>query len=171
MGPVIANSSGYQVFSVYGACAPLGFFFGLFFAGIAAQYHAWRWYFFIGAVFAAISFVLAWVSVPSDKDERAKFQIKMDWPGTILIVSGLILVVYAITDSSRAEHGWRSPNIYITFCAGFILLLLAVYVEGWVAEQPLLPSDIWRDPMFPAVVGAMFMQYGGLGIFLLYSTF
>lgn len=95
----------------------------------------------------------------------------MDWPGTILIVSGLILVVYAITDSSRAPQGWRSPNILVTFVAGVCMLLGAVYVEGWVAEQPLLPSHIWRVPMFPAVVAAMFMQYGGLGIFLLYSTF
>lgn len=104
-------------------------------------------------------------------EEHSTYKIKMDWPGMICIVSGLILVVYAITDSSRGELGWRAPNIYITFCAGVIMLLLAVYVEGWVAEQPLLPSDIWRVPMFPAVVGAMFMQYGGLGIFLLYSTF
>ncbi|RPB16171.1 putative MFS multidrug transporter [Morchella conica CCBAS932] len=159
------------VFSFYGACAPLGFFFGIFFAGVSAQYSSWRSYFFIGAIFAAISFVLAWVSVPSDRDERSAFKIKMDWPGTILIVSGLILVVYAITDSSRAPQGWRSPNILVTFVAGVCMLLGAVYVEGWVAEQPLLPSHIWRVTMFPAVVAAMFMQYGGLGIFLLYSTF
>lgn len=40
-----------------------------------------------------------------------------------------------------------------------------------MAEQPLLPVEIFKVKMFPAVVGAMFMQYGGLGIFLLYSTY
>ncbi|KAL7273412.1 hypothetical protein RUND412_003738 [Rhizina undulata] len=159
------------VFSVYGACAPLGFFFGVFSAGLAAQYLSWRWYFFIGAFSTTVSFVLAFLCVPSDKDDRDTFPIKMDWPGAILIVSGLILVVFALTDSSNAKDGWRTPYIPVTFCSGVIILACAVYVEGWVAEQPLLPFDIFKVKMFPAVVGAMFMQYGGLGIFLLYSTF
>ncbi|TGZ80978.1 MFS multidrug transporter-like protein [Ascodesmis nigricans] len=159
------------VFSLYGACAPLGFFIGIFFAGVSAQYLNWRWYFFIGAGWTALSFFLAWASMPSDKDERAAFGIKMDWIGTVLIVSGLILVVYALTDCGHTPQGWRAPQIPITFCAGIIILGIAVWWEGWMAEQPLLPVDIFKVKMFPAVVGAMFTQYGGLGIFLLYSAF
>ncbi|PUU76499.1 major facilitator superfamily domain-containing protein [Tuber borchii] len=159
------------VFSMYGACAPIGFFLGIFFAGISAQYLSWRWYFFIGAIFGAISFVLAWLCVPSDKEERAVYNIKMDWPGAILIVSGLILVVFSITSCSSAENGWRTPYIPVTFFSGVGFLLVAVWVEGWKAAQPLLPFEIWKVPKFGAVVAAMFMQYGGLGIFLLYSTF
>lgn len=109
--------------------------------------------------------------MPSDNDERASFGIKMDWVGTGLIVSGLILVVYAFTDCGHTPKGWRAPQIPITFCSGIILLSIAVWWEGWVAEQPLLPADIFQVKMFPAVVGAMFMQYGGLGIFLLYTAF
>ncbi|RPB00233.1 putative MFS multidrug transporter [Choiromyces venosus 120613-1] len=159
------------VFSMYGACAPLGFFLGIFFAGVSAQYLSWRWYFFIGAIFAAVSFVLAWVCVPSDKEERAAYNIKMDWAGAILIVFGLILVVFSITNYSNAGKGWRTPYIPITLFAGVGFLLVAVWVEGWKASQPLLPFEIWKVPKFGSVVAAMFMQYGGLGIFLLYSTF
>lgn len=154
---------------MYGACAPLGFFVGIFFAGLSAQLLSWRWYFYIGAAFSAVSFLLAWVSMPSDKEERAAFKIKMDWPGTFFIVSGLVLLVFALTDC--AAVGWRTPYIPITFSCGVVLLGAAVYWEGWRAEQPLLPRDIFNVKMFPAVVMAMFMQYGGLGIFLLYSTY
>jgi len=156
---------------MYGACAPIGFFLGIFFAGISAQYLSWRWYFFIGAIFAAVSFALAWLCVPSDKEERAVYNIKMDWPGAILIVSGLILVVFSITNCSNTEKGWRTPYILVTLFSGVGLLLVAVWVEGWKAAQPLLPFEIWKVPKFGSVVAAMFMQYGGLGIFLLYSTF
>ncbi|PWW71613.1 MFS multidrug transporter [Tuber magnatum] len=159
------------VFSVYGACAPLGFFLGIFFAGISAQILSWRWYFFTGAIFATVSLVLAWVCVPSDKEGRAAYNIKMDWPGAILILSGLILVVFSITNYSNAEKGWRTPYLPITFSFGVALLLVAVWVEGWRATQPLLPFEIWKVPGFVSVVAAMFVQYGGLGIFLLYSTF
>jgi MFS family permease len=132
---------------------------------------SWRWYFFIGAILSAISFFLAWASMPSDKDERAALGIKMDWPGTVLIVSGLILIVFAFTASPGAPQGWKTPFIAITFTAGIVILGVAVWWEGWMAEQPLLPVEIFKVKMFTAVVGAMFMQYGGLGIFLLYSTY
>ncbi|KAK5012914.1 hypothetical protein LTR39_003915, partial [Cryomyces antarcticus] len=43
------------VFSIYGAMAPLGFFAGIFFAGVAAQFTTWRWYFFIGTILTSIT--------------------------------------------------------------------------------------------------------------------
>jgi MFS family permease len=144
---------------------------GIFFAGLAAQLMSWRWYFFIGAILTAISFFLAWASMPSDKDERAALGIKMDWPGTVLIVSGLILIVFAFTALPSAPQSWKTPYIPVTFSAGIVILCVAAWWEGWMAEQPLLPVEIFKVKMFPAVVGAMFMQYGGLGIFLLYTTY
>lgn len=40
------------IFSIYGAMAPLGFFIGIFVAGISGQYIGWRWYFWIGSILA-----------------------------------------------------------------------------------------------------------------------
>lgn len=161
------------MFSLYGACAPLGFFVGIFFAGLAAQLLSWRWYFFIGALLSVAVFFLAWATMPNttSEEERAARGKRMDWPGTVLIVSGLILVVYALTDCAGAPGGWREPYILITLCTGVVVLGAAVWWEGWRAEQPLLPADIFSVDGFPAVVGAMIFQYGGLGIFLLYTTF
>jgi hypothetical protein len=109
--------------------------------------------------------------MPSDKDEKAAFGIKMDVPGSILIVSGLVVVVFSLMQSSVARDGWRTPYISVLFCTGLMILAIAVWWEGWKAKQPLLPVDIFKVKMFPAVLGAMFMQYGGLGIFLIYSAY
>lgn len=95
----------------------------------------------------------------------------MDWPGAVLIVSGLILVTFAIIDSSHAPQQWRTPYIIATFIIGILLLLISIYVEGWLVSEPLLPSSIFKVPRMPALMIALFLTYGSLGIFLLYATF
>lgn len=159
-----------MVFSIYGAMAPFGFFAGIFFAGLSAEYTTWRWYFFIGAILTFFTAVIAFFAVPSDHQERRGNGVRMDWWGTLTISAGLILVVFAITDASHAPSGWATPYIPLTLVVGMITLCAAFYVEGWVAEQPLLPFDVFGTKyMRPFVVGLMF-AYSTLGLFLLYVT-
>ncbi|KAJ9668529.1 hypothetical protein H2201_001170 [Coniosporium apollinis] len=155
------------VFSIYGACAPLGFFIGIFFAGVAAEYATWGWYFWIGAAMTAVTAVIAYFTVPSDIEERKGLGIEMDWPGAILSSCGLILVVYAITDSSHAPNGWATPYIYSLLIVGVLVLGATVYVEGWVAEMPLLPFDLFDVKYMKPLILALFFTYGSLGIFML----
>jgi MFS family permease len=158
------------VFSVYGSMAPLGFFIGIFFAGVAGQYAGWRWYFFIGAILTALTTVVAYLTIPSDYQERKNNGVKMDWLGSATVVCGLILVVFAITQSSHASNGWATPYIPVTLILGVLILGGAFYIEGWVAEQPLLPFEVFRIKyMRPFILGLLF-AYGTLGIFLLYAT-
>jgi len=158
------------VFSIYGAMAAFGFFVGIFFAGVAAEYATWRWYFFIGAMLTFITLVVGYFTCPNDYAEHKNNGVKMDWWGSLTTVVGLILLVFAITDSSHAPQGWRTPYIYVTLILAVISLGAAFYVEGWVAEQPLLPFDVFRIKcMRPFILGLLF-AYGTLGIFLLYAT-
>ncbi|KAH8598189.1 MFS multidrug transporter-like protein [Bisporella sp. PMI_857] len=161
------------VFSIYGACAPMGFFIGIFFAGVTAEYTLWGWYFWIGTILTAITAVTSYLTIPSDILEKrsSPTKPKMDWMGSILIVTGLILFTFAIIDSAHAPQRWNTPYIYILFTVGCVLLLGSIYVEGWHATQPLLPSSIFRVPRMPALMIALFFTYGSLGIFLLYATF
>jgi MFS family permease len=158
------------VFSIYGACAVVGFFVGIFFAGVVGQYTRWGFYFWIGAVLAAITAVSSVLSIPSDSAERRKNGITMDWLGSGFIVSGLTLTVYAITDSSHAPQGWRTPYIPTLLGLGCLLLGAAFYVEGWVAKLPLLPFDVFAVKSMKPLTVALFFNYGTLGIYLLYVT-
>lgn len=158
------------VFSIYGCAAPLGFFIGVFIAGVTGNFLEFGWYFWIGAMLVSTTIVAAIFAVPNDNEERKAMGIQMDWLGSILIVSGLILVIFAITDASHAPDGWRTPYIYVTLILGTLLLGISLYVEGWVAANPLLPFDLFKVPYLPALFVALFFSDGVLGIFLLYAT-
>lgn len=158
------------IFSLYGASAPLGFFFGVFVAGLAGELLSFGWYFWIGAMIIFSIFGTAYYTVPSDVEEHRERGVMMDWIGSGLIVSGLILVVFALTDSSHAPQGWKTPYIIFTLIIGVMLLILAAWVEGWVASQPLLPFDLFRVPYLTPLMIALFFSYGVLGIWLLYAT-
>jgi MFS family permease len=158
------------VFALYGTSAVVGFFVGIFVAGIVGQFLRWGFYFWIGAILSAITLGTSIFSIPNYRKERVQNNIKMDWFGAATIVSGLVLVVFAITESAHAEKGWRTPYIPTLFVVGCLSLFLAVYIEGWVAELPLLPADIFAVPAMTPLILALFMLYGTWGIFSVYGT-
>ena len=80
----------------------------------------------------------------------------MDYLGAILIASGLILLVFSITQSAHAPHGWRTPYIPVCLVVGILSLLCAAYVEARVASQPLLPPSIVLTPsMTPLLISIL----------------
>ncbi|OCT51970.1 putative MFS-type transporter [Cladophialophora carrionii] len=158
------------VFALYGTSAVVGFFVGIFFAGLVGQFLSWGWYFWFGAILVGITLITSILSIQNDWHERRQNNIQMDWLGAATIVPGVVLVVFAITESAHAQQRWRTPYIPALFCLGCILLFAAVYVEGWVAKSPLLPADIFTVPCMSQLVIAMLFLYGNVGILLLYGT-
>ncbi|KAL9108870.1 MAG: hypothetical protein Q9227_006401 [Pyrenula ochraceoflavens] len=158
------------VFSIYGACAVVGVFFGIFFAGLVGQFSRWEYYFWIGAILASITTITAYFSIPSDMAEKRKQKIPMDWWGTPLLVTGLVLIVFAVTDSSHAPQKWKTPYIATSLAVGCVILGVAMYVEGWKAERPVLPFDLFRVTYMKPLTFALLLNYGTLGVFLLYTA-
>ncbi|KAJ6114533.1 hypothetical protein N7486_000311 [Penicillium sp. IBT 16267x] len=146
------------VFSVYGACAALGFFAGFFISGICGQFLTWRWYFYIGAILSAIMAASSIFSISRDYYEKKELGIRTT------------LFVFAIADSSYAPQGWKTPYIIVFFVLGIIFLGAMAYVEGRIVPNPLLPSDIFKVKHMAALVIALLFLYGSLGIFLLYGV-
>ena len=159
------------VFGVYGAFAPIGFFFGIMIGGVAGQFLTWRWYFWIGAIVIAAILAISLLTIPRDFRGANPSGVKMDWLGALTIVPGLVLVVFAITDSSSAPNGWASPQIIATLIIGVLLLCTAIYLQGWVCKNPLLPPDLFRPKYMKRMVLALFLVYGAFGVFLFYSSF
>jgi uncharacterized membrane protein HdeD (DUF308 family) len=94
----------------------------------------------------------------------------MDWLGAATIVPGLLLVVFAITESSHSPSGWSTPYIYTTLLIGLIFLCGACYVEGWKAESPLLPFDLFKVKGMRPLIASLFLTYGVFGIYLFYAS-
>ncbi|WKT52427.1 Major facilitator superfamily [Fusarium oxysporum f. sp. vasinfectum] len=158
------------VFGLYGACGCLGFYVGILIAGICAQLINWSWFFWIGAICEAVVLLCGLLTVPK-KFGHGNANVHMDWYGLLTIVPGLCLVIYSLTDGGHAPEGWRSPRIYATFVAGALLLLAAVYVEGWVAKDPLLPPHLFRVKYMRRITFGLLCTYGVFGLFLFYGTF
>lgn len=147
---------------------PLGFFFGVFIAGVTGSFLDFGWYFWIGAILIFSTLMAALWTVTNDFRKTAS--MKMDWLGSGLLICALILIVFALTDGSHAPQGWSTPYIYTLLIVGFILLACFCWVEGWKAENPLLPPDLFEGLQIKVFFFAICLSYGCLGTFLLYST-
>jgi MFS family permease len=159
------------VFSLYGAFAPVGFFTGIFFAGIAAQFMTWGWFFWIGSFILAAVGVVAYLCIPNREQDKHAQGVKMDWLGTATVIPGLILIIFALTDGSHAPNGWATPYIPVTFVIGWLFIAAFIYIEAKVAEQPLLPGDMFSVKGMKPLTIALFFQYGTFGIFIFYASF
>jgi MFS family permease len=159
-----------MMYSIYGAFACVGFYFGIFFGAIAGQFLNWRWYFYIGSIFVLLVIVVGFTTIPRNLGDQNKDAI-MDWWGMVTVVPGLVLVVYAFSEGGHAEHGWRSPSIFVTFVIGVLLLCVFVYIEGWVAVQPLLPSELFKPKYMKRLCFGLFCSYGVFGLYLFYSSY
>ena len=159
------------VFAIYGTSAVFGFFGGIFVAGIVGQFLRWGFYFWIGGMLTAVTLISSIFSIPhSRSDEKLLRSTKMDYPGAFTIVCGLVLVVFAITQSAHASSGWRTPYIPVCFALGMLSLLAAAYIETHIASDPLLPASIFTTPSMTPLVCSIFLLYGTWGIFSVYGT-
>ncbi|KAI5285907.1 hypothetical protein KEM52_002222, partial [Ascosphaera acerosa] len=159
-----------MVFSIYATCGCLGFFYGILISGVAAQFITWKWYFWLGAISAAVTLAAALLFVPSDVHQSRQRGVRMDWWGSLFIVAGLALVVFGLTQSAHVDKGWRQPYVSVLFVVGCLLLAVAFYVEGWLAQHPLLPFEVFRVRHMKTFVLALWFFLGCSGIFLFYGT-
>lgn len=163
------------VLGLYSGCAPLGFFAGFLTAGALPE-GKYQWYFWIASALSAVTAVTAFLTVPHDKTDRKTLGLKMDWLGAFLITSGLILVAYALavvpygTGFSTHKNAFSYPNVYGPFCSGVACLVLAVWVEGWLATCPLLPLDFFRPRSVTAFCLAGLCFYASYGVWLYNSS-
>src|SRR5580700_1473247 len=80
-----------RAFGVYGAIAGAGGAVGLLLGGVLTEYLSWRWCLYVNVVLAVVAVAAAARLLerhPRDPD------VHVDWPGTILVATGLVAVVY-----------------------------------------------------------------------------
>ncbi|OTA96516.1 hypothetical protein M434DRAFT_27653 [Hypoxylon sp. CO27-5] len=158
------------VFSLYGAAACVGFYFGIILGALTSQLSNWTVYFWVGTGLVFLVILTGFFTIPRNLGHDGA-DVRMDWWGVCTIVPGLTLVVYALTDGGNAPDGWRTPYIYVTFIIGALFLGAAVYVQGWVSAQPLLPADLFRPKYMKRISTFIFCGFGVFSIFLFYSSF
>jgi EmrB/QacA subfamily drug resistance transporter len=154
-----------RAFGVYGAIAGAGGAVGLLLGGVLTEYLSWRWTLYVNvvlAVFAVTGAVRLMASQPRDPD------VQIDWPGTVLVVAGLVAVVYGLSEANTA--GWGAPATLALLAAGVVLLAAFVLTEMRV-QHPLLPLRIavnrFRGGAYLAI-GLSAIGIFGIFLFLTY---
>jgi EmrB/QacA subfamily drug resistance transporter len=125
-----------KAFGIYGAISGAGGAVGLLLGGTLTEYASWRWCLYINLVFAVAGVVGGLMKL---KDEPAANRDRLDWPGVITAVSGLVSLVYGL--GSAESDGWSSPKTYLFIIAGVIILGAFVAIERR-AKTPLLPLRV-----------------------------
>jgi EmrB/QacA subfamily drug resistance transporter len=125
-----------KAFGVYGAIAGAGGAVGLLLGGVLTEYLSWRWCLYVNVILAVVAVAGAVrLLAPQARDPA----VRIDWPGTVLVVAGLVSLVYGL---SKAEtSGWGAPTTLVLLAVGAVLLVAFVLVERRVAH-PLLPLRI-----------------------------
>jgi EmrB/QacA subfamily drug resistance transporter len=123
---------------VWGAVGAFGAVAGVLLGGILTDALSWEWIFFLNVPVGIAAFVSTPFLLSESRDEQAQ---SFDVPGAVLVTSGLVVLVYAITQAN--EYGWSSVETIGLFAAS--AALLAGFI-GWEsrASQPLMPFSIFR---------------------------
>ncbi|HEX2495460.1 MAG TPA: DHA2 family efflux MFS transporter permease subunit [Gaiellaceae bacterium] len=123
---------------VWGAVGAFGAVAGVLLGGILTDWLSWEWIFYINVPVGLAALALTPVLLTESRDAHVK---SFDVPGAVFVTSGLITLVYAITQAN--DYGWGSVETIGLFVAAGALL--AAFV-GWEArvKEPLMPFSIFR---------------------------
>jgi MFS family permease len=155
------------VFSLFGAMAPWGFVIGAIFASVFSQLTWWPWTFWSYAFACWGLSIFSVIAVPKSLAHDAQFAGRtdrpgMDWTGSTLGVSGLVLVNVAWNNAPL--FGWGTPHVYFLLIIGLLCLVAFVWVEAR-AVSPLIPVSVLTKPVVytMALVG---IGWGSFGIWI-----
>jgi EmrB/QacA subfamily drug resistance transporter len=125
-----------KAFGVYGAIAGAGGAVGLLLGGVLTEYLSWRWCLYVNVALAVVAVTGAIRLLERHPRDPG---VHIDWPGTALVVAGLVAVVYGLSEAET--KGWGAPTTVALLPAGVVLLTAFVLAERRVAH-PLLPLRI-----------------------------
>lgn len=99
----------------------------------------WRWTFFVCVPLAVVALILLQITL---KIPHIKRPAKIDWLGSILLTSGVSLLLIWVSFAGNSDYyGWWSWQTAAMVGGGVLLLALLVVVESRVA-QPIIPLKI-----------------------------
>jgi len=81
--------------------------------------------------------------IPSTEDRR------VDWIGASLVTSGLVLIVFVLSDGSIAPQGWKTSYIIALLIIGILLIAAFLVWEAYLERAEKLPgarTSVWTPP-------------------------
>lgn len=165
------NLSGFSLWGLgAGLGAPLG--------GFINDHIGWRWAFLFqvrlpasphpmmnGSVtrdscqvpFLVVSMILVSIFVnvhlPTQSQSAREKLARIDYFGSLTLVIGVGSLLLAVTLKTAEGLAWANPWVWGLFIISVIFLVGFVYVEGWIAKEPIMPLRLLkqRTPLAVAI--------------------
>jgi EmrB/QacA subfamily drug resistance transporter len=155
-----------KALGAWGAVGAFGAVAGVLLGGILTDLLSWEWIFFVNIPVGVGAFVLTPFLIGESRDATAK---SFDLPGAVLVTSGLVALVYAITQAN--DYGWASLETTGLFAAAAALLAGFLAWEAR-AKDPLMPFSIFRlRTVVGANVAGLVMGTAMFGMFLMLTLY
>jgi EmrB/QacA subfamily drug resistance transporter len=152
-----------KAIGVYSFVASAGGSIGLLAGGAITQAISWHWIFFVNLPIAVVTAFFAVRLL--GRDRGIGFARGADLPGALLIVSSLMIGVYAIVEATN--HGWGSLHT-IGFGAASLALLAGFVARESRAAHPLVPLRIFRSRNLSGANAIQALMVAGMfGMFFL----
>src|SRR5215211_1427081 len=150
-----------KAFGIYGAIAGGGGAAGLLLGGVLTEYLSWRWCLYVNLGFA-IPAAIGGLLLLQHRVPTARR--KLDVPGTLTAVGGLLALVYGLT---KAETDGWGAGVTLGFLAAAAVLLTAFVLIQRRSAHPLLPLRVVLDRNRGGAFAAVGLVGAGMfGVFL-----
>jgi EmrB/QacA subfamily drug resistance transporter len=150
----------------WGAVGAFGAVAGVLLGGVLTDLLSWQWIFFVNVPVGLAALAITPLLIAESRDANAR---SFDMPGAVLVTSGLVVLVYAITQAN--DYGWGSAETIGLFAAS--AALIAGFL-GWEAraKDPLMPFSIFRlRTLVGANVAALILGTAMFGMFLMLTLY
>ena len=109
--------------------------------GLLVDSVGWRWCFYVGIPVAALAFVVLQKTLHLPTIRR---EVKIDYLGATLIMAGVSMLLIWVSLAGN-NFAWVSGTSAALVIGGLVVIAAAIYVEAYVASEPVIPLRLFRD--------------------------
>jgi EmrB/QacA subfamily drug resistance transporter len=113
---------------------------------------SWRWTFYVNVPVGILALLLLVAFMPNVKHSLSK---AIDFSGAFLLSAGLGSLILALSWGGH-DYAWNSVQIVGLFITSAVSLILFLLNEYYVAKDPILPLDLFKNRTFDLSMVIMF---------------
>ncbi|KAI1115629.1 MFS general substrate transporter [Nemania sp. NC0429] len=159
VGDLVSVRKRGQYYGIFGGVWALASAIGPVLGGVFTDKVTWRWCFWInlpisGVGFAILFFVL---KLHNPRTPVREGLAAIDWPGSLLIVGATLQLLFGL-EFGGVTYPWKSVPVIALIVFGIVTFAVAIVVEKYVAEYPVIPLRLFTSRRNIVAFGICFVH-------------